>query len=84
MSMAHGQPVVATPAAVEGLFAEHEKDLLVATDAESFANEVVRLYQNEDLWQRLSDASSRNVEKHFSLAAARESLTVLFESFNDL
>ncbi len=30
MSMAHGQPVVATPAAVEGMFAEHERELLVA------------------------------------------------------
>jgi GT2 family glycosyltransferase/glycosyltransferase involved in cell wall biosynthesis len=81
MSMAHGQPVVATPAAVEGMFAEHERELLVAQDPESFANEVVRLYQDEDLWTRLSDASVQNVEEHFSLATARESLTVLFDSF---
>ncbi len=81
MSMAHGQPVVATTAAVEGMFAEHERELLVAEDAESFANEVVRLYQDEDLWNRLSDASVQNVEEHFSLATARASLTALFDSF---
>ncbi len=81
MSMAHGQPVVATPAAVEGMFAEHERELLVAEDAESFAAEVVRLYQDEDLWNRLSDASVQNVEEHFSLATARASLTELFDSF---
>jgi len=81
MSMAHGQPVVATTAAVEGMFAEHERELLVADDAESFANEVVRLYQDEDLWNRLSDASVQNVEEHFSLATARDSLTTLFNSF---
>ncbi len=81
MSMAHGQPVVATPAAVEGMFAEHERELLVAEDAESFAREVVRLYQDEDLWNHLSDASVQNVEDHFSLATARESLTTLFDSF---
>ena len=80
MSMAHGQPVVATPAAVEGMFAEHERELLVAEDAESFAREVVRLYQDEDLWNRLSQASVENVETHFSLAAARASLTELFDS----
>jgi len=79
--MAHGQPVVATPAAVEGMFAEHERELLVAQDAESFAAEVVRLYQDEDLWNRISDASIRNVEEHFSLATARASLTELFDSF---
>jgi len=81
MSMAHGQPVVATTAAVEGMFAEHERELLVAEDAESFANEVVRLYQDEGLWNRLSDASVQNVEEHFSLATARASLTALFDSF---
>jgi glycosyltransferase involved in cell wall biosynthesis len=83
MSMAHGQPVVATPAAVEGMFAEHERELLVAQDAESFAAEVVRLYQDEKLWNCLSDASIQNVEEHFSLAAARDSLTALFDSFNN-
>ena len=84
MSMAHGQPVVATPAAVEGMFAEHERELLVAADAESFANEVVRLYQDEALWNHLSDASVQNVEEHFSLKTARDSLTTLFNSFGDL
>ena len=83
MSMAHGQPVVATPAAVEGMFAEHERELLVANDAESFAAEVVRLYQDEDLWNRLSDASVQNVEEHFSLATARASLTELFDAFKN-
>ena len=82
MSMAHGQPVVATPAAVEGMFAEHERELLVAADAESFASEVVRLYQDEALWNRLSDASVKNVETHFSMATARASLTALFDSFS--
>jgi GT2 family glycosyltransferase/glycosyltransferase involved in cell wall biosynthesis len=81
MSMAHGQPVVATPAAVEGMFAEHERELLVAKDAEAFAGEVIRLYQDKDLWNRLSDASVQNVEDHFSVTAARNSLVDLFESF---
>lgn len=81
MSMAHGQPVVATPAAVEGMFAEHERELLVAADEASFAREVIRLYQDEALWNRLSDASIKNVEEHFSLSAARSSLVKLFASF---
>ena len=73
-----------SPAAVEGMFAEHERELLVAEDAQSFANEVFRLYQDEDLWNRLSDASVQNVEEHFSLKTARDSLTALFNSFSDL
>ncbi|MCP4048291.1 MAG: glycosyltransferase [Gammaproteobacteria bacterium] len=83
MSMAHGQPVVATPAAAEGMFAENGRELLIAENAEVFASEVVRLYQDEELWNRLSDASVQNVEDHFSMAAARDSLTALFDSFEN-
>lgn len=81
MSMAHGQPVVGTPVAVEGMFAEHERELLIAEGAQAFADEVIRLYQDKDLWNHLSDASTRNVEAHFSTSAARNSLKALFNSF---
>jgi len=80
MSMAHGQPMVVTSVAGEGLFAEHEREFLIAEDAESFAREVVRLYQDEALWYKLSDASIKNVETHFSVQAARDSILSLFET----
>ena len=40
-------------------------------------------YWHEDLWNRLSTASVQNVEEHFSLKAAKDSLTTLFKSFNN-
>ncbi len=80
MSMAHGQPAVVSEIAVEGMFAEHEREILIAKDAEAFAREVVRLYQDEELWNRLSDAAVQTVERHFSVNAARDSLTELFTS----
>jgi GT2 family glycosyltransferase/glycosyltransferase involved in cell wall biosynthesis len=80
MSMANGQPMVVTSVAAEGLFAAHEKELLIADDAESFAREVIRLYQDEPLWNKLSEASIRNVETHFSMQAARDSILSLFET----
>jgi glycosyltransferase involved in cell wall biosynthesis len=82
MSMAHGQPMVLTPAASEGLFVEHQREVLIAANAKSFAREVVRLYQDEDLWYKLSDASVENVAKHFSMGAARQNLVTLFESLS--
>ena len=45
MSMSRGQPVVATPMAVEGMFAQSGRDVLVAETAEDFAAEVIRLYR---------------------------------------
>ncbi|HSM68588.1 MAG TPA: glycosyltransferase, partial [Xanthomonadales bacterium] len=79
MSMSYGQPVVATPAAIEGTHAEHGRDILVADSEQAFADEVVRLYQDQELWTRISDAAVANVERHFSLRAGRDSLEQLLE-----
>ena len=48
--------------------------------AEAFADEVVRLYSDESRWRSISDAAIRNVEEHFSLAAARSSIENLLAS----
>ncbi|MGQ4660138.1 glycosyltransferase [Lysobacter sp. F6437] len=70
LSLAHGQPVVATDCAIEGMHLEHGNDVLVARDAVAFAAEVVRLYRDAALWQRLSLNGRANVRRHFSPAAA--------------
>jgi len=81
LSMSRGQPVVATPMAVEGMFAQAGSDVLVATTAEEFAAEVVRLYRDEDLWNRVSAAGLENVRQYFSVETARLGLQELLNSF---
>lgn len=77
-SMAHGVPVVATSPATEGMHLCHERDVLVADDATTFAAAVVRLHEDEQLWQRIASGGRQNVEGHFSFAAVeRELLTAL-------
>lgn len=78
LSMAHGQPVVATTCAVEGMHLQDGADVLVADDARAFAAAVVRLYQDEGLWMALSSAGLRNVAEHFSLDAAGASVQRVF------
>ncbi|HVF35447.1 MAG TPA: glycosyltransferase family 4 protein, partial [Candidatus Saccharimonadia bacterium] len=73
-SMAHGQPVVATPIAVEGMQVETGNDALVAESPDDFAEAIVSLYHDETLWQRLSEGGVRNVERAFSFDAARAAL----------
>jgi len=73
-SMAFGQPVVATPIAVEGMEIEAGSEALVAEHADEFADAVIRLYQDPTLWLRLSDNGLANIEAHFSFAAARVAL----------
>ena len=78
LSMAHGQPVVATSAAVEGMHLVDGDDVLVADAPDAFAAAVVRLYRDQALWQRLAGNGQANVARHFSLDAARASVRRLF------
>ncbi len=82
LSMSHGQPVVATPMAVEGLYARDGEDVLVADSAQDFAAAVVRLYRDEALWNRLSAAARENVRQHFSMDRARDSLRNILDSLH--
>ena len=78
LSMAHGQPVVGTTCAVEGMHLQAGEDVLVADDAAGFAEAVVRLYQDPQLWQQLADAGLANVARHFSLQAAEATVRRVF------
>jgi O-antigen biosynthesis protein len=76
-AMSHGLPVVATSCAAEGMFLQHEVDVLVADTTENFAAEIVRAHQDQALWERLSAGGLDNVEAHFSEAAARRALETI-------
>jgi len=77
-AMAHGVPVVATSAAVEGMHLVDARDVLVADDADAFADAVVRLHDDDVLWNRLSAHGRDNVARHFSMDAARDVVRELF------
>jgi GT2 family glycosyltransferase len=74
MAMSYGLPVVATPVAVEGMHVVSGEDVLVADDAQAFADAVIRVYEDEVLWNRLSAHGMDNVRQHFSFDAARTAL----------
>lgn len=78
LSMAHGQPVVATTCAAEGMHLHDGDDVLIADDPADFADAVVRLYRDEALWARLAAGGLANVRTHFSLDAARGTVARVF------
>ena len=78
LSMAHGQPVVGTRCAAEGMHLRDGQDVLVADGAEAFADAVVRLHDDEALWRRLSANGLRNIAHHFSMDAARGTVARVF------
>ncbi|NDD64770.1 MAG: glycosyltransferase [Acidobacteria bacterium] len=53
-AMAVGLPVVATTVAAEGMSLTNEENIMIADRAEALANAIVKVYQHEDLWNRLS------------------------------
>jgi len=79
MSMSHGQPVVGTKVAVEGMYTTHEKDVMMADDESEFATAVIKLYQNEQLWNQISQGGLDNVKKWFSFDAAKSQILSMLQ-----
>ncbi len=79
-AMSWGLPVVATSCAAEGMYLEDGKDVLVADTTQAFVEAIVRAYNDEALWTKLSDGGLANVEEHFSFDAARRAISGLLDS----
>ena len=73
-AMSHGLPVVLTTLAAEGMYLRDGVDALVRDEATAMAEAIDRVYHDEALWLRLSDAGLDNVRNHFSTDRAREVL----------
>ena len=76
-SMSFGVPVVSTSIGAEGMHLTHEKNILLADDPQEFAQQVIRLHRDRELWTALSRNSLKNIEEHFSSAAAKRNLKEL-------
>ena len=73
-SMAYGLPCVATSAALEGMEIDWGSEILVADGAQAFAETVVDLYENRDLWDTISRNSAESIERLFSKEVAEENM----------
>jgi len=65
-SMSYGLPCVTTPVGAEGMGLAHGDNILIADSPEAFADEVLRLYRSETLWEALSRASIEYVKAEYS------------------
>ena len=68
-SLSFGVPVVATSIAAEGMGLGTDDGILVADAADRMAEQIVRVYNDSDLWRRLSSNGYRTFQDRFSLAA---------------
>ncbi len=79
-SMSFGVPMVISPIAAEGMNLKHEKDILIAEQPQDVAREILRLYSDHELWQRLSQAGKHNIDEHFSFAVAEAQLSAVLST----
>ena len=77
-SIAYGLPVVTTTIGAEGMELVDGRHMLLADTPKAFADAVIRLYFESDLWHRLSANALAHLQEHFSVAATRQRLTATF------
>lgn len=76
-SLEFGLPVVTTDIGAEGMDLQHGLHVLIANDAETFAKEIIRLYDDEALWNQLSSRSIEAIEKYAPYDIARKLQSIL-------
>ncbi len=81
-AMAVGLPVVATPLAAEGMSLTDGENILVAESAAQFADTVVKLYQDEILWDQISHNSLDFAENAWGAEAAWKILAEILSELN--
>lgn len=54
-------PVITTSIGAEGMFLENEKNILLANNKYDFANAILKLYDNEKLWNKLQSNSENSL-----------------------
>ena len=71
-SLAYGVPCVLTNLAAEGMGLVHGENALVADAPTEIANEIVRVYEDDALWERLSHGGRALMQQRYSFKSARD------------
>lgn len=66
-------PVVTTNVGAEGMFLKNRENALIADDAVNFANNIIELYQDKGLWEKLRNNSEKSLYP-FSTEKLRETI----------
>ena len=77
-SLAYKLPVVTTKIGAEGVGLTDKVDVLLAEDKICFAEQIITVYQNEQLWNKLSD-NSEKVLKSYSPHQIKHDLGLLLQ-----
>lgn len=79
-ALAMGMPIVATSIAAEGLEVTDEENILIADDAEKYAAQIVRLFQNPDLRERLGEQGIKLINEKYSWEIIGDKLKHVYDA----
>jgi glycosyltransferase involved in cell wall biosynthesis len=79
-ALGHGLPVVSTSIGAEGMQLEDGVHALIADDPRGFAEKVVRLYLDPDLWSRVSENGRSHVDERYGPQAVAPVLRSIIPS----
>src|SRR4030095_6615384 len=65
-SLSHGLPAVTTSIGAKGMGCKNRAQGMIANDPEALAAAVVKLYQDQELWDRLAQNGYVHMEQNFS------------------
>jgi GT2 family glycosyltransferase len=79
MSMAYGIPVVATSCAAEGMGLVHGKDAMIIDNPLLMAEEIVRLHEDQILWESMSSACSKFAKLTYSRSLGNKRIAEIMQ-----
>ena len=78
-SLSYHVPVVATSIGAEGMNLRHDENILIADDPAAMAEQIMRLYADDDLWRKISVNGYRAFRDTFSHEAGAGSVLGVFD-----
>jgi glycosyltransferase involved in cell wall biosynthesis len=78
--MAYGIPCVGTTVSFEGMELRDGEDVVVGDSPQELAGAITRVYEDRDLWTRLSERGYGIVRRHYSFEAAEERFREILRS----
>ncbi len=76
-SLEYGLPLISTAIGVEGMNLTHEQNVLEANKTQEFAQQIIRLYQDEQLWNKLANNSTEAIAP-FTPEVVKQELNLIF------
>ncbi|MDN3587419.1 glycosyltransferase [Pedobacter aquatilis] len=80
-SLEFGLPIVSTEIGTEGMNLTHEKNVMLANERKDFADKIIQLYQDANLWHRVKENAYQSIFD-YTPAEVSKKLTELFKKLD--